>query len=134
MGVGPASGYTAPPLTRAARLSLFLSSGKDYDGCTFGLATGNVFTMIQQVSEACHFGFGSAISEQAYGIKHEMGHNHNAWHDQADTWWDNNGVFHRSIMYSTIHGTLEDYFSNGSRCSCQNNSYYIDAYVRQWGS
>ncbi|HUR64215.1 MAG TPA: M12 family metallo-peptidase [Candidatus Thermoplasmatota archaeon] len=109
-------------------------SGNDYDGCTFGLAAGSVFTMEQQVSDACHFGFGSAVSEQAYGVKHELGHNHNAWHDQADTWRDSNGVYHRSIMYSSIYGTIEDYFSNGSRCSCQNNSYYIDAYVQQFGS
>jgi hypothetical protein len=59
-----------------------------------------------------------------------LGHNHNAWHLESDTWYVG-AAFHRSIMHKEIDGYIEDYFSTGWRAQYQNNAAFIDSYIQQ---
>lgn len=108
-----------------------LVTGKNLDGNTLGVAwRPGVYGLSQQqlfwIGGGGGFGGGPNLAFQNMMIAaHEIGHNFNGLHEQADEWchahfiwcWD----YRRSIMWRTFYDDNQPIFSDGSRASGRNN-------------
>lgn len=108
-----------------------LTSGKNLDGNTLGIAwQPGVYSLSQQqlfwLGGGGGFGGGPNLAYQNMMVAtHELGHNFNGEHNEADEWcvahflwcWD----YERTIMWPTYYDDNQSFFSNGSRTSSHNN-------------
>jgi hypothetical protein len=108
-----------------------LTTGKNLDGNTLGIAwRPGVYGLSQQqlfwIGGGGGFGGGPNLAFQNMMIAaHEIGHNFNGLHDQADEWchahfiwcWD----YRRSLMWATFYDDNQPRFSDGSRNVSRNN-------------
>lgn len=109
-----------------------LTSGKNLDGNTLGVAwRPGVYSLSQQQlfwigGGGGLLGGGPNLAYQNMMVAtHELGHNFNGVHEQADEWcvahfigcWD----YERSIMWRTYYDDNQPLFSDGSRSASRNN-------------
>lgn len=108
------------------------TTGKNLDGNTLGLAwQPGVYGLSQQqliwLGGGGLFGGGPNLAFQNMMIAaHELGHNFNGAHNEADEWcvahflwcWD----FVRTLMWPTFYGDNVPRFSDGSRNASRNNA------------
>ena len=113
-----------------------LTTGKNLDGNTLGIAwRPGVYGLSQNQlfwlgGGGGLFGGGPNLAYQNMMVAtHELGHNFNGIHEQADKWcvahflwcWD----YERSIMWPTFYDDNQSVFSDGSRDSGHNNRQRI---------
>jgi metallopeptidase family M12-like protein len=109
-----------------------LTSGKNLEGNTLGIAwQPGVYSLSQQQlfwlgGGGGLFGGGPNLAYQNMMVPtHELGHNFNGAHEEADEWcvahfiwcWD----YERTIMWPTYYDDNQSFFSNGSRSAGHNN-------------
>ena len=110
-----------------------LTSAKNLDGQTLGIAWRPGVYSLSQHQLIWVGGGGGSPPNLGYMnmmiVAHELGHNFNGIHAEADEWcvtkfiicWDRV----RSILWPTLYDDNEDVFSDGSRNSSHNNSQRI---------
>ncbi|OKH20295.1 hypothetical protein NIES593_19490 [Hydrococcus rivularis NIES-593] len=112
-----------------------LTSGKDLDGSTLGIAyQPGVYSLSQQqlfwLGGGGGFGGPPNLAFQNMMIMaHELGHNFNGLHEEADEWcvthfiwcWD----YERSLMWPTFYEDNNDWISDGSLNAKHNNRQRI---------
>lgn len=111
------------------------TTGKDLDGNTLGIAwQPGVYGLSQQqliwIGGGGLFGGPPNLAFQNMMVAaHELGHNFNAAHEEADEWcvahfiwcWDNR----RTLMWPTFYDDNVDRFSDGTRNTSHNNAQRV---------